>query len=75
MSSNGIVSVEVKDAGNPSLEDLENALTPHHKGKKSKGLGIGLSIVNRKINEVGGTLDIQANPTRFTMKFKLVEQE
>lgn len=66
------ISLSVQDQGNTDLKILKKMLNPNDKNPKSKGLGIGLSMINRKINEVGGELVINANPTTYTIKFKAV---
>jgi C4-dicarboxylate-specific signal transduction histidine kinase len=67
------VAVIVEDQGEVNLKFLRSLLNPIIKVKSSKGLGIGLKIVARKMKEIGGQLEVHAQPTRFVLKFKCKE--
>jgi signal transduction histidine kinase len=65
------LKISVIDSGN--LHDVSLAeLTPaFSKGAHSEGLGLGLSIVNRVIKEMGAKLTVHGAPTTFTIDLKV----
>ncbi|MCM2276630.1 MAG: HAMP domain-containing histidine kinase [Oligoflexia bacterium] len=62
--------IAVTDQGSAALEDLSELTRPFSKGKRSRGLGLGLSIVQRAVSGMGGELAIQSAPTTFSILLK-----
>jgi len=60
----GELSVRVRDAG--TSPDL--AIEPHRRSATSKGLGLGLAIVARVAELLGGSLSHDPSPTTFTVR-------
>jgi signal transduction histidine kinase len=48
--------------------DLEDIVQEFSKGNKSQGSGLGLSIVNRVVKELGGRLELRKIPTTFMVR-------
>ncbi len=71
----GLACVEVSDSGQAEINVLTSFRNYFKKVKSSKGLGIGLKIVSRKIQEYGGELEVRSHPTRFILKFKLLSKQ
>jgi len=66
----GVVRIEVSDTG-PGMtrEQLDEAFSDFHTTKPG-GTGLGLTIVRRLVNDLGGTLRVETEPgtgTRFTI--------
>ena len=60
--------VSVEDRGICNFSTLIKMTKPFVKGTQSQGLGLGLAIVRKVIQEMNGTLDFTPNPTRFVMR-------
>jgi hypothetical protein len=65
------VYLEVQDQGLADLKVLKKMTKPQHKNPLSSGLGIGLSMINRKMKDMGGELIIKVAPTRYILKLKI----
>ncbi len=62
--------VQVKDQGECQVSSL-NALTKEfYRGSENEGMGLGLSIVKRVMEKMGGSLIFTASPTTFTLIFR-----
>jgi len=68
------LNIEVSDQGslNKNLKDLT---TPFLKSEGSQGMGLGLTIVSRIVQMMGGRLSIKTNPTRFQFYIKELKNE
>ncbi len=64
------IDVEVKDNGRDLSKDLKDLVNPQIKKSDSSGLGLGLSLVYRVIQLMGGDLGLKKNPTRFTITLR-----
>ena len=69
----GKAIIEVQDAGEISGETLDHVGEPFRKKENSKGLGLGLSIVYQIVNAMGGELQSQRAPTRFSLIFRRIK--
>ncbi len=63
--------LEVKDQGHIPYINMKDLLRDKH--NNSKGLGLGMIIVQRTIKEMGGSIKLETNPTRFIIQFKQEE--
>ncbi len=61
------LSIQIIDQGIIPYLNLKELLKTKH--KNSKGLGLGLIIVNRTIKEMGAKLSLSTDPTTFTITF------
>jgi signal transduction histidine kinase len=68
-----VTIVAVQDAGTIKRSMLVKAAVPFKKSPDGHGLGIGLTIVKRKMREMGGKLEILTNPTRIQLMFRTHE--
>ena len=59
--------LRVADHGFSTYKTLEEMLSSDRKGKNSTGLGLGLNIVQKIMNEMDGRLTYTAHPTTFTL--------
>ncbi|HEY0179273.1 MAG TPA: ATP-binding protein, partial [Dokdonella sp.] len=70
----GLLRIEVRDSGiGISPEFRDSVFRPFNRGGQSgsKGAGLGLSIVRRLIEQMGGRLDLESEPgagTRFAVE-------
>ncbi len=67
------IQMMMEDSGNLSPEKARELGIPFAKGDKSDGLGLGLVLVRRIAESMGGRLFIQTGPTRFTVEIKHVQ--
>ncbi len=66
-AKDGVIKLSVTDSGNPTFLRLEEFLTMERKADLSRGLGLGLSIVKRVMEKMGGALNFTPSPTRFSL--------
>lgn len=64
--------ISIVDQGHIPFTNIKDLLKSKH--QNSKGLGLGIIIVNKTIKEMGGKLTLDQNPTTFTIHLPL-EQE
>jgi signal transduction histidine kinase len=64
------IHFEILDHGECQFDDLRELTAEFVKGNQSSGSGLGLNIVAKVIKELGGSLDFQTRPTRFTIRLK-----
>jgi signal transduction histidine kinase len=60
----------ISDAGQIETQDLMTLSQPFSKKSQSKGLGLGLSIIQTVMNEMNGRLEIKRDPSRFTLHLR-----
>jgi signal transduction histidine kinase len=65
VQSGGVIPGEVL----PNLFDPFRAVTSTHKARKSKGLGLGLYIVQQIVEAHGGDIDVRTNREESTTTF------
>ena len=61
--------IEVKDNGVLEQSEMRNLFKAYYKGSMSGGLGLGLYILRKKMQDFGGQLTVNNNPTRFRLTF------
>ena len=61
------LTLTVTDAGECPYKNLEEILSSDRTGKNSRGLGLGMSIVQKIMQEMEGKLVYQQNPTTFSL--------
>jgi signal transduction histidine kinase len=61
------VEIQVQDSGTASTLDFSEMIQPYTKSKNSKGMGLGLSLVYRIANLLGGELIYSSQPTIFKL--------
>lgn len=66
----GCVEFCVEDSGEMSECDLKVLTAAFYKGNKSEGSGLGLNIVKKVVQAMGGELLLNTNPTQFIIKLK-----
>ena len=66
-ATDATVRIEISDGGNCVFDDLDEMVRPFARSEGSTGLGLGLSIVERAIREMGGHLRFHKSPTTFTI--------
>lgn len=64
------LSISVKDGGECKFDTLDEMTYAFLKGSSSGGIGLGLNIVKRIIEEMKGELLYNKEPTRFTLTLK-----
>lgn len=65
--SNDELMLTVTDAGVCPYKNLEEILSSDRTGKNSRGLGLGMSIVQKIMQEMDGKLSYQQTPTTFSL--------
>lgn len=60
--------ISVIDQGSIEFQSLKQIMTTRH--KNSKGLGLGLKIIDKTLMALGGSLQFKQNPTTFTILLK-----
>lgn len=65
----GQVQIKIQDQGQIAYQNIKELLRAKH--KNSKGLGLGLIIVNKTLKEMGAKLLLSTNPTTFTILLPL----
>ena len=61
------LTLTVTDAGECPYKNLDEILNSDRTGKNSRGLGLGMSIVQKIMQEMGGKLSYQQTPTTFSL--------
>ncbi len=61
------LTLSVKDHGFSTYKTLDEMLSSDRTGKNSTGLGLGLNIVQKIMNEMDGRLTYSTHPTTFTL--------
>ena len=61
------LTLTVTDAGECRYKNLEEILNSDRTGKNSGGLGLGMSIVKKIMQEMEGKLTFKQNPTTFSL--------
>lgn len=61
------LTLNVVDRGECLYKNLDEILNSDRTGKNSRGLGLGMSIVQKIMQEMGGKLSYQQNPTTFSL--------
>ena len=65
--------ISIIDGGELKISNIKKLLNKKH--KQTKGLGLGLNIVNETVNEMNGELLLKNNPTTFIIKIPLKYEE
>ena len=60
------IKIQISDQGECQFSSISELTEPFLKGKKSKGLGLGLTLVSKIVAEMGGKLEFSNHPTTFT---------
>jgi len=61
------LTLTVTDAGECPYKNLDEILKSDRTGKNSRGLGLGMSIVQKIMQEMDGKLSYQQTPTTFSL--------
>ncbi|MFT6632070.1 MAG: anti-sigma regulatory factor (Ser/Thr protein kinase) [Bacteriovoracaceae bacterium] len=72
-SSEKNIILKVRDQGSIPYNNLKELLKGKH--ENSKGLGLGLIIVNKTLKEMGAKLSLSSTPTEFTITFNKRKSE
>lgn len=67
-SDNDYFYFDIKDEGEIKYNSLKEIF--HAKHTNSKGLGLGLKIIEKTLKFLGGELLLKSKPTTFTIRFK-----
>ncbi|MBF0297338.1 MAG: HAMP domain-containing histidine kinase [Oligoflexia bacterium] len=67
-SKNNELLIEVADEGSCSFKTIEQMCGDFVKSSKSKGMGLGLKIVKKIVEDLDGQLSFLPTPTRFQIK-------
>ena len=62
------VQISIIDHGAISFSNLKQIMGTKH--KNTKGLGLGLSIVDKTLTALGGSLEFSKDPTSFIIKLE-----
>jgi len=65
------ISIQVQDQGKSEFTFIHDMVKPFYKAHSSRGLGLGLAIVQKMVVSMHGKLIYQANPTRFTIQLRV----
>ena len=63
-------SVKIQDKGDCPFADLDEMSSPFVKGGASSGMGLGLNIVKKVMEDMGAELSFSKSPTTFILSFK-----
>ena len=63
-------ALTVEDGGELSEAEFSQFLNPFRRESEAQGLGLGLTLVDRVISQMGGALRFQEKPTRISIDFK-----
>lgn len=69
-ASGEFVFVHVVDQGNVSESEFRRFLSPFSRKSKEEGLGLGLTLVKRVVDQMGAKLSFSSNPTTVTIRMK-----
>ena len=62
--------VTIEDQGELKESNLSKLTEEFYKGEKSTGVGLGLNLVQKIMNDMGGEFALQTSPTRFSIHIK-----
>jgi two-component sensor histidine kinase len=62
--------IDVQDQGILKTKSLDDLATPFQKGELSQGLGLGLTLVRKITQSMGGELTLKDEPTTFSIKLR-----
>ncbi|MBT3784271.1 DUF3404 domain-containing protein [bacterium] len=64
------ISITVQDQGNLTAAQFSSFLDPFRRESEAEGLGLGLTLVQSVVSQMGGEMRFHANPSRVSMNFK-----
>jgi anti-sigma regulatory factor (Ser/Thr protein kinase) len=67
----GKLKLTVQDQGHCEFDSLLQMTDPFVKGNRSKGMGLGLNIIKRVVEEWGCQISFSPAPTAFSLEFPL----
>lgn len=69
------LEIHVRDGGRLANPDLQKLTAPFQRDGAKEGLGLGLAIVARIAQKLGGRLLVQVNPTTFILRVPKDEKD
>jgi signal transduction histidine kinase len=70
-----VLRISVTDHGQCEFGSLSDLTAPFKKGRGSRGLGLGLSIVQDAVRILGGKLDFKREPTSFALMIPVLNKK
>jgi len=67
-----ILVISIQDDGTTSFTSLDQMAIPFQKDHASRGLGLGLTIVQKVVAAMKGELFFKTKPTRFSIKLRQI---